>query len=149
MLTKGLRRAALALLLAAVMVPKGTADDFPTTAAGNRYRDLRSGSGERASPGDVATIAFTGWMDEQGGRGREIYSSRRAGGYPIRFVVGSDRVMPGWNDGVVGMQPGGKRLLWLPPAMAYGNRGVEDAVPPGASLIFLIELLALEKQPLP
>jgi FKBP-type peptidyl-prolyl cis-trans isomerase len=53
--------------------------------------------------------------------------------------------MPGWNDGIIGMQPGGKRLLLLPPAMGYGARGVQGIVPPNASLIFIIELLDLEK----
>jgi FKBP-type peptidyl-prolyl cis-trans isomerase len=53
--------------------------------------------------------------------------------------------MPGWNDGIVGMQPGGRRLLFLPPVLAYGAKGVQGIVPPDASLILIIELLDLEK----
>ena len=64
----------------------------------------------------------------------------------MSFVIGTDRVMPGWNDGIIGMQPGGRRLLFLPPELAYGAKGVQDIVPPNASLIFIIELLDLEKR---
>ena len=53
----------------------------------------------------------------------------------MSFVVGTDRVMPGWSDGVIGMKPGGKRLLLLPPARGYGARGVQDVIPPDAGLL--------------
>jgi peptidylprolyl isomerase len=88
---------------------------------------------------------FTGWLDDNGRKGREFYNSRREG-TPVSFVIGTDRVMPGWNDGIVGMQPGGKRLLLLPPALGYGAKGVQGIVPPNASLILIIELLDLEKR---
>ena len=60
-------------------------------------------------------------------------------------VVGTERVMPGWNEGVIGMRPGGKRLLMLPPHLAYGDRAVDGIIPPNASLIFVIDVIALEK----
>lgn len=116
-----------------------------TTPAGTRYRDLQTGAGNTAAPGDIATMHFTGWLDAGGRKGREIYNSRREG-TPLSFVIGTQRVMPGWNDGIIGMRPGGRRLLLLPPAMAYGSRGVQDLVPPDASLIFVIELLELRKR---
>ena len=87
---------------------------------------------------------FIGWLDDRGFKGREFYNSRSQG-EPVSFVIGTERVMPGWNDGIVGMRPGGRRLLLLPPALGYGAKGVQDIVPPDASLIFIIELLDLEK----
>lgn len=135
----------LLMLMLALLTGPITADPMQTTPAGTRYRDLQPGSGESAEPGDIATMHFTGWLDENGSKGREFYNSRSQG-TPVSFVIGTDRVMPGWNDGIVGMQPGGKRLLLLPPALGYGARGVQDIVPPNASLIFIIELLDLEKR---
>ena len=63
--------------------------------------------------------------------------------YPGKY--GTDRVMPGWNEGVIGMKPGGKRLVKVPAALGYGARGVQDVVPPNARLIFVIDLLELDK----
>jgi peptidylprolyl isomerase len=62
-------------------------------------------------------------------------------------VIGTDGVMQGWNDGVLGMQPGGARMLLLPPAMAYGDRQVEDIIPANAPMMFRIELLRLDEPP--
>jgi len=134
----------LLMLMLALLAAPVTADPMQTTPAGARYRDLQPGSGEIAAPGDIATMHFTGWLDDNGRKGREIYNSRSEG-TPVSFVIGTDRVMPGWNDGIVGMQPGGRRLLFLPPALAYGAKGVQGIVPPDASLILIIELLDLEK----
>ena len=121
------------------------ADNFQTSANGALYKDLKTGSGEFADSGDIVTIHFTGWLDDNGTRGKEIYNTHREH-HPISFVVGTDRIMPGWNEGVIGMQPGGKRLLKIPPALAYGAKGVENVIPPNAALIFIIELTGLEKQ---
>jgi peptidylprolyl isomerase len=142
-MTKLLRNTLLILMLALLAGPV-TADPMQTTPAGARYRDLQPGSGEIAAPGDIATMHFTGWLDDNGRKGREFYNSRSQG-TPVSFVIGTDRVMPGWNDGIIGMQPGGRRLLFLPPELAYGAKGVQDIVPPNASLILIIELLDLEK----
>jgi FKBP-type peptidyl-prolyl cis-trans isomerase len=138
-------RTTLLVLMLALPAGPTTADPMQTTPAGARYRDLQPGNGEIAAPGDIATMHFTGWLDDNGSKGREFYNSRSEG-TPVSFVIGTDRVMPGWNDGIVGMRQGGKRLLLLPPALGYGARGVQDIVPPNASLIFIIELLDLEKR---
>lgn len=138
--------AALFILLALLSGLLSAGEAFLTTEQGARYKDLKPGAGETVETGDVVTMHFVGWLDASGAKGREIYNSRRDGN-PVSFVVGTDRVMPGWNDGVIGMRPGGKRLLMLPPALAYGSRSVEDVIPPNARLIFLVEVLALEKAP--
>jgi FKBP-type peptidyl-prolyl cis-trans isomerase len=132
------------ILMAALLAGTAVAEPMKVTPEGTRYRDIQTGSGEVAAPGDIATMHFIGWIDEHGRKGRELYNSRSEG-TPLSFVIGTPRVMPGWNDGIIGMQPGGKRLLLLPPAMGYGARGVQGVVPPNASLIFIIELLDLEK----
>ena len=121
------------------------AEGFVTTASGVQYRDLLTGSGEHAEAGDVATIHFVGWLDRQGKQGRQIYNTRSRT-EPVSFVIGTDRVMQGWNEGVIGMRPGGRRLVKIPAATAYGSKGVQGVIPPNAGLIFVIELLQLEKR---
>jgi FKBP-type peptidyl-prolyl cis-trans isomerase len=122
------------------------ADHFLTTSQGTRYQDIKPGEGEAAEFGDVVTMHFVGWLDADGGKGKEIYNSRRER-EPVSFVVGTDGVMQGWSDGVIGMKPGGKRLLMLPPALGYGSKGVEGVIPPDARLIFVIDVIAIEKSP--
>jgi FKBP-type peptidyl-prolyl cis-trans isomerase len=134
------------LLSAAVLLvaaPGWAGDEaFQQGPGGLRFKDLQSGQGVVAEPGMVATIHFIGWIDEQGVRGREIFNSRRDG-QPVSFVIGTDGVMQAWNEGVTGMQPGGARMLLVPPAMAYGNRSVDGIIPANSSMMFRIELVSL------
>ena len=139
------RSAALLLLAFSMVGVVSAAGGFKTTVGGVEYKDLKPGTGERAEVGDVATIHFTGWLDDKGGKGRELYDTHTRGD-TVSFVIGTDKVMQGWNEGVIGMRPGGKRLVKVPPELGYGSRGVEDVVPPNARLIFVIELLELQKQ---
>ncbi len=136
------------ILLLTLAVPPATAtmadQPFQLTPQGARYKDLQPGTGDTAEPGDLATIHFTGWLDDNGKQGKQLYNTRKAR-RPISFVVGTDRVMPGWNEGVIGMRQDGKRLIMLPPSLGYRGRGAQDVVPPGSSLIFLIELVELKK----
>ncbi|MGB5439715.1 MAG: FKBP-type peptidyl-prolyl cis-trans isomerase [Gammaproteobacteria bacterium] len=122
------------------------ADHFLVTPQGTRYQDLKPGMGEAAEYGDVVTMHFVGWLDAEGRKGKEIYNSRRER-EPVSFVVGTDRVMQGWSDGVIGMKAGGKRLLMLPPALGYGSKGVKGVIPPDASLLFVIDVMSIEKLP--
>ena len=131
------------LCMLAVMTGGATAaEDMLATGMGIQYRDLQPGTGEHAETGDVATIHFTGWLEEHG---RQIYNTRSQRPEPVAFVIGTDRVMQGWNEGVIGMRPGGRRLVKVPAAAAYGSRGVQGIIPPNAGLIFIIELVHLEK----
>jgi FKBP-type peptidyl-prolyl cis-trans isomerase FkpA len=134
---------ALLVLLMAAPVLWAAGDAFQAGPGGMRFKDLQVGHGAVAERGMVATIHFIGWLDENGVRGREIYNSRREG-RPVSFVIGTDGVMPGWNEGVMGMKPGGSRMVLLPPAMAYGQRQVEGVIPADAAMMFRIELLSLE-----
>ena len=117
---------------------------FRSAAGGMKVRDLALGSGPAAQPGQVATIHFIGWLDEAGVRGREIYNSRGRG-EPVSFVIGTDKVMPAWNEGVLGMQAGGRRMLLVPPAMAFGNREIDGNIPANASLMFQLDLVAVKE----
>jgi len=133
-----------------MLVPFATsilaAESFQITPQGAQYKDLKPGSGNMAAVGDVATMHFTGWLDDAGSKGKELYNTRRQG-KPVAFVIGTERVMQGWNEGVIGMRPGGKRLLKIPPSMGYGSKGVEDIIPPDARLIFIIDLIDVDKRP--
>jgi len=139
----------LALLICIGTIASTWAADEPfrNAAGGLRIKDLQLGQGTAAESGQVATIHFVGWIDEQGARGREIYNTRRQRGQPVSFVIGTDGVMQGWNEGIKGMKPGGKRMLLVPPGMAYGKRSVDGVVPENASLMFRMELIGLENPP--
>jgi FKBP-type peptidyl-prolyl cis-trans isomerase len=139
------RNVALLLLVCSMAGNVLAAGGFITTGKGLQYKDLKPGTGERAEVGDVATLHFTGWLEEKGGKGRELYDTHTRND-PVSFVIGTDRVMPAWNEGVMGMKPGGRRLLKVPAELGYGSRGVQDVVPPNSRLIFVIELLKLRKQ---
>lgn len=105
--------------------------------------DTRSGEGLLASPGSEVAVHYTGWIydervhDKRG----EQFDSSYARGEPITFLLGSGRVIRGWDEGVAGMRVGGKRTLLIPSGLAYGRRGAGGAIPPNASLVFDVELV--------
>lgn len=109
--------------------------------------DLVTGVGNEALPGMVCVVHYTGWLyDEQAKdhRGRQFDSSRERR-QPFAFPLGAGHVIKGWERGVVGMRVGGLRRLVIPPALAYGSRNVGNGViPPNSTLLFEIELLAVE-----
>ncbi len=109
--------------------------------------DLVAGIGDEALPGMVIVVHYTGWLLDPAAtdqRGRQFDSSRDRG-QPFSFPLGGQRVIRGWEQGIPGMRVGGKRRLVIPPALAYGPRGAGNGViPPEATLIFEVELLAVE-----
>lgn len=110
--------------------------------------DVAIGTGEPIAAGQIAVVHYTGWLYEPGTpdhQGRKFDSSRDRG-QPFRFAVGAGSVIPGWDQGVVGMQVGGRRLLMVPSSLGYGPRGAGRVIPPNAPLLFDIELLAIEKK---
>jgi FKBP-type peptidyl-prolyl cis-trans isomerase len=115
---------------------------FEITPGGMQYRTLQEGEGNPAADGQVVHIQFVGWLDEAGQKGKELFNSRRDKGV-ISYVLGTDKMLPAFNEGVIGMRPGGRRLLMVPPVFAYGARGVDGVVPPDASLILLVDLIAI------
>ncbi len=108
------------------------------TESGLEYRDLVVGSGEAPQLGQTVVTHYIGWLAS----GVKIDSSRDRA-MPFEFPVGRGRVIRGWDEGVATMRVGGKRKLWIPAGLAYGERGFGALVPPHAELVFEIELLYL------
>ena len=108
-------------------------------AGGLKYVDLKVGDGEIAEAGQNATVHYTGWLTD----GTKFDSSVDRG-QPFQFRIGQG-VIAGWSEGVKGMRVGGKRHLTIPPDLGYGATGAGSVIPPNATLVFDIELLALSK----
>lgn len=108
--------------------------------------ELREGTGALATPGSEVTVHYTGWLydSREPDRRGEKFDSSLDRGEPLTFLLGAGRVIRGWDDGVAGMRVGGRRTLMIPAELAYGRRGAGDAIPPQASLVFDVELLAVE-----
>jgi FKBP-type peptidyl-prolyl cis-trans isomerase FkpA len=101
------------------------------------------GTGPAANAGMDVTVHYTGWLyDEKAPQHRGAkFDSSRDRSEPFTFFLGGKQVIRGWDEGVEGMRVGGKRTLLLPPDYGYGDRGAGGVIPPGASLVFEVELL--------
>jgi len=108
--------------------------------------ELAPGSGTPIAAGQQAVVQYTGWLYETAApdhKGKEFDSSRN-GGQPFSFVLGAGKVIKGWDQGVLGMKAGGRRRLTIPPDLGYGDIGAGDVIPPGATLVFDVDLVAIE-----
>lgn len=114
-----------------------------TLPGGTVVTDVKVGGGAVATPGQIVTVHYTGWLDAAGKRGKKFDSSRDAGA-PFAFPLGAGQVIAGWDDGVAGMKVGGKRTLVIPAERGYGARGAGADIPPGATLVFDVELLGVQ-----
>jgi peptidylprolyl isomerase len=133
-----------ALTISAVLVPTATMAQTPgkamTTASGLQIIDTTVGTGAMPTPGQICVVHYTGWLYENGNKGRKFDSSLDRNN-PLEFPVGQRRVIAGWDEGVASMKVGGKRTLIIPPELGYGARGAGGVIPPNATLIFDVELL--------
>ena len=139
-----LRRLLIApVLFAAITV--SACDDSPLTPApAFTQTDLRVGTGATAATGNTLTVQYTGWLydgsrpDQKG-----LQFESNVGGTAFQFVLGTGRVIAGWDQGLVGIQAGGIRRLVIPPELAYGpiRRG---AIPPDSTLVFEVEVTAVD-----
>ncbi|HET9764143.1 MAG TPA: FKBP-type peptidyl-prolyl cis-trans isomerase [Casimicrobiaceae bacterium] len=153
------RSLALASAVAAVFVaPSGitlalAADTAPTAPQSKsdanmsqlQITDTTIGTGAEAVKGKTVVVHYTGWLydaSKPDHKGRKFDSSVDRG-TPFTFPLGGGRVIRGWDEGVAGMRIGGKRTLVIPPDMAYGSRGAGGVIPPDATLVFDVELLAV------
>jgi FKBP-type peptidyl-prolyl cis-trans isomerase len=100
---------------------------------------LTAGNGAAAKPGQLVTVHYTGWFTT-GGK----FDSSVDRGEPFQFTLGAGEVIAGWDEGVAKMQVGDKVKLTIPPHLAYGEHGYPGAIPPNATLIFEVELLAVD-----
>ena len=108
------------------------------TASGLLIEDLIVGSGATAGPGQRVSVHYTGWLTD----GNKFDSSKDRG-QAFMFSLGRGEVIRGWDEGVSGMKVGGKRKLTIPPDLGYGTRGAGGVIPPNATLLFEVELLAV------
>jgi peptidylprolyl isomerase len=114
-----------------------------TTASGLEIIDTTVGTGASPKPGQTCVMHYTGWLYENGKKGKKFDSSVDRN-EPFEFPIGQHRVIAGWDEGVATMKVGGKRTLIIPPALGYGARGAGGAIPPNATLMFDVELLAVK-----
>ena len=113
------------------------------TAFALRYVDITVGTGELAVPGQQFTVHYTGWLASDGSK----FDSSVDRGQPFTFQQGAHRVITGWDQGFTGMHVGGKRRLFIPYQLAYGEDGRPPVIPPKSDLIFDIELISDGSQP--
>ena len=118
----------------------------PTVNVPFSTTDLVVGSGATASTGQTVTVAYTGWLYEEGAADNKgTQFDQTSAESPFSFVLGAGQVIAGWDQGLEGMKVGGRRRLVIPPALAYGTAGVRGGglIPPNATLIFEVELLGV------
>ena len=108
------------------------------TASGLTIEDLVVGNGATAAAGQRVSVHYTGWLQD----GNKFDSSKDRG-QAFMFSLGRGEVIRGWDEGVSGMKVGGRRKLTIPPDLGYGTRGAGGVIPPNATLLFEVELLAV------
>lgn len=116
------------------------------SAAALQSQDLKAGDGPAITAGQTAVVNYTGWLFEAAApdnKGKKFDSSLDSGS-PFSFKLGTGQVIPGWDQGVAGMKVGGQRRLIIPPDLAYGDTGAGGDIPPGATLVFDVELMAIK-----
>jgi len=130
---------ALALLAVAVWAgpTKVDAKKFKTNPSGLKYAVIKEGKGDVAKNGQQVSVHYTGWLEKDGSK----FDSSVDRGDPFQFELGAGRVIKGWDEGVKGMKIGEKRQLVIPAKLGYGDRGAGGVIPPGATLVFDVELL--------
>ena len=144
-------RVAIAWLVAGALLGcKPASNNTPAATASAvstlESTDLARGAGAAVAAGQFAVVQYTGWLYEPSApdhKGKEFDSSLK-GGTPFRFQLGAGQVIKGWDQGVAGMQIGGKRRLVIPADLAYGDSGAGGVIPPGATLVFDVELVGIE-----
>jgi FKBP-type peptidyl-prolyl cis-trans isomerase FkpA len=109
-----------------------------TTASGLIIEDITEGGGEEARAGQMVSVHYTGWLTD----GTKFDSSKDRN-EPFEFALAARHVIAGWDEGVQGMKTGGVRKLTIPPNLGYGARGAGGVIPPNATLVFEVALLAI------
>lgn len=144
-MSKPLTRAAAVLLSLLAITACGKAPPPYTGGDVAEFQriELQEGSGAVANAGDEISVHYTGWLYDENAADRRgaKFDSSLDRGEPFVFMLGAGRVIRGWDDGVAGMRVGGKRELLIPADMGYGTKGAGGVIPPGASLVFEVELL--------
>src|SRR6202051_1249725 len=137
------RRIARTCPIAALPVPPTRAQPVMTTPSGLKIIDTQPGTGASPKTGQTCVMHYTGWLYEDGTKGKKFDSSVDRN-EPFEFKIGLHQVIAGWDEGVSTMKVGGKRTLIIPPEVRDGARGAGGVIPPNATLIFDVELLDIK-----
>jgi peptidylprolyl isomerase len=130
-----------AILLGLAVAPlSALAAGEVTTPSGLRIIDVKVGTGPVPQAGQTVTVNYTGWLFVDGKKDKKFDSSLDRG-QPFSFTLGQGQVIKGWDEGVATMHVGGKRTLIIPPDLGYGASGAGGVIPPGATLMFDVDLL--------
>jgi len=108
------------------------------TSSGLYVQDLQVGEGKAAAAGDEVRVHYTGWLPDG-----TVFDNSYERNMPITFMLGVGLVIPGWDEGLIGMRPGGKRKLVIKPELGYGRRG-KGPIPPLATLVFDVEMIQVK-----
>ena len=142
-----LRKFGVVVLAGLIAACGGQPSAVPTSGVSEmKSVELKAGTGEGITAGKIAVVHYTGWLYEataKDNKGKQFDSSR-SGGQPFRFPLGTGQVIKGWDQGVIGMKVGESRRLIIPADLAYGDSGAGGIIPPGATLLFDIDLVAIE-----
>ena len=139
----GLVAAALMAVLSVATFTPARAQPVTTTPSGLKIIDIKVGTGPTPRPGQTCVMHYTGWLYDNGVKGKKFDSSVDRN-EPYEFKIGAHQVIAGWDEGVATMKVGGKRTLIIPPSLGYGASGAAGVIPPNATLIFDVELLAVK-----
>ena len=141
--TRWMSAAVLVAALVFTMTENSDVQETVTTSSGLQYIEHAVGSGDAAKAGDSVAVHYTGWLYNDGEKGAKFDRSVDRG-QTFSFPLGAGRVIKGWDEGVAGMQPGGKRTLILKPDLGYGASGAGGVIPPNATLMFDVELIEIQ-----
>jgi peptidylprolyl isomerase len=118
--------------------PPAVSGEPTTTASGLQFIDIKVGDGNSPQTGQTVVVHYTGWLAD----GTKFDSSVDRG-QPFSFIIGTGKVIKGWDEGVATMKVGGKRRLIIPPELGYGAAGYPGTIPANAQLIFDVELIEI------
>jgi peptidylprolyl isomerase len=121
--------------------------EYTEADSGLKVYDVVVGGGDSPEEGDIVEANYAMWLDDEAGP--KILDDSFVLGRPLTFILGSQQVFPGWEEGMVGMNVGGTRQLVIPPELAFGEEGIPGVVPPSATLILEVELLSVQAPPKP
>lgn len=109
-----------------------------TTPSGLVVLDLVRGRGSPSAPGDRVVVHYVARLADGA-----VFDSSEDRGRPVTIEIGAGDVVPGWDEGLHGLRVGGRRRLTIPPALGYGDEGLDDVVPPGATIVIEVELVEI------